>query len=170
MVVVNSLDDPEVKAGLSRSNLPAERWQSAARLIDDMCAQQRIRPGDLGTFTEFSEVEAYKAPGGTPGVTETHLLAVIDVGLVLMREVGLLRKRTDCQFMMFDEFRGGEFRAEESAGGRGWGHVCIQAVRGSIPVFRLGWYYDSRSSDQRHDLNAVANERDRVLAAIRRWV
>lgn len=167
---MSSLDRPELEAAFARSNLPAERWSLAAGWVDDMCSEQGISPGDLGTFTEFSEVEAYRAPDGKPGVTDTYLLAVLDLGLVMMREAGFLRKRTDCQFMMFDEFQGGEVRPEESAGGRGWGHVCIQAARGSIPVFRLGWYFDSRSSEPRHQLNAAANERDRILEAIRRWV
>lgn len=159
-----------MEAAFTRSNLSPERWATAAGWVDDMCSEQGVSPADLGAFTEFSEVEVYRTPDGNPGVADTYLLAVLGVGLVMMREVGVLRKRTDCQFMYFDEFQGGEFRSEESVGGRGWGHVCIQAVRGSIPVFRLGWYFDSRSSDQRHQLNAAANERDRILEAIRRWV
>jgi len=122
----------------------------------------------LGAFAEFSQVEVYRAPEGTPGVTDTHFLAVLGVGLVLMKEAGLFRKRTDCQFMFFSEFEGGTFRAEETVGGRGWGYVAIQAARGSVPLFRLGWYFDERSSDPRHAINAAANERDRVLAAIER--
>lgn len=170
MAAVSALDQPELRAAFERSNLPAERWQTAAGWVDDMCVEQRISPGQLGTFTEFSEVEAYRFPDGEPGVHDTHLLAVIDVGLVMMREVGRFRRKTDCQFMMFDEFQGGEFRAEESVGGRGWGHFCVQAARGSVPVFRIGWYFDDRSSDPRHQLNAAANERDRVLEALRRWI
>jgi hypothetical protein len=163
------LDAVEVRAGFERSNLPEGEWESPASLVDDMCREQGMDASTLGTFTEFSRVEVYRAAGGTPGVTDTHLLAVLDVGLVLIREVGLFKKRTDCQFMMFSEFGEGTFLAEESVGGRGWGHVAIQAARGSVPLFRLGWYFDERSSDPRHALNAAANERDRVLAAIERW-
>jgi hypothetical protein len=170
VAAVSSLDRPELEAAFARSNLPAERWSSAAGWVDDMCSEQGISPGGLGAYTEFSEVEAYRFPDGEPGITDTHLMAVLDVGLVMMREVGTFRKRTDSQFMMFDEFQGGEFVPDESVGGRGWGYVCIQAVRGSVPVFRVGWYFDSRSSDQRNELNSAANERDRILQAIRRWV
>ena len=164
------LDQPELKAAFERSNLPSERWSTAAGWLDEMCSEQNVSPGDLGSYTEFSEVEVYRFPDGEPGVTDTHLLAVLDLGLVVMREVGVFRKSTDSQFMMFDEFRGGEFVPDETLGGRGWGYVCIQAVRGSIPVFRMGWYFDDRSSDPRRGLNAAANERNRVLEAIRRWI
>lgn len=164
------LDAAGVRAAFGRSNLPEDSWGHRAGLVDDMCIEQSLNPGDLGRFTEFSEVEVYRAPGGIPGVTDTYLLAVVDVGLVMMREVGLLKKRTDCQFMMFDEIRGGLFLPQESLGGRGWGHMCIQAARGSMPVFRIGWYFDERSSDPRHAVNAAANERDRILQAIQLWV
>jgi len=167
---MNCLDIANVRAAFERSNVPEPGWVLQATLVDDMCSEQNLRPADLGTFVEFSEVEAYRAPGGTPGVTDTHLLAVLDVGLVMMREIGLLRKRTDCQFMMFDEIRGSAFLPQESIGGRGWGYMAIQVARGSVPVFRMGWYFDERSSDPRHAVNAAANERDRVLQAIERWV
>lgn len=167
---MNCLDVANVRAAFERSNLRESGWVHQATLVDDMCSEQNLRPADLGTVTEFSEVEAYRAPGGTPGVTDTHLLAVLDVGLVMMREIGLLRKRTDCQFMMFDEIRGSAFLPQESVGGRGWGHMAIQMARGSVPVFRMGWYFDERSSDPRHAVNAAANERDRVLQAIQRWI
>jgi hypothetical protein len=36
-------------------------------------------------------------------------------------------------------------------------------------AFRLGWYFDERSSDPRHAINAAAAERDRILAAIECW-
>jgi hypothetical protein len=170
MALVNCLEVAEVRAGFERSNLPEDAWAHWAKLVDDMCGEQGVGPEHLGAFTEFSKVEVYRFPNGEPGVTDTHLLAVLDVGLVMMREAGFLRKRTDSQFMMFSEFQGGEFHPEESIGGRGWGHVCIQAARGSVPLFRFGWYFDSRSSDQRSQLNAAANERDRILQAIRRWV
>lgn len=163
------LDVADVQAAFGRSNLPEDSWGGRAGLVDEMCSEQGLNPGDLGRFTEFSEVEAYRAPSGIPGVTDTHLLAVVDVGLVMMREIGLLRKRADCQFMMFDEIRGGSFLPQESVGGRGWGHMCIQAARGSVPVFRMGWYFDERSSDPRRAVNAAANERDRILQAIQRW-
>jgi hypothetical protein len=169
-VAMTCLDVPEMRAAFERSNLPEDAWPSRAKLVDDMCAEQGLAPADLGTFTDFSEVEGYRAPGGTPGVTNTYLLAVIDVGLAMMREVGLLKKRTDCQYLMFDEIRGGSFLPEESVGGRGWGHMDIQAARGSVPVFRIGWYFDERSSDPRHAVNAAANERDRILQAIQRWI
>ena len=100
---------------------------------------------------------------------KTHLLVVLDVGLVLMREVGVLKKRTDVQFMFFSDFGNGSFSPQESVGGRGWGHMDIQAAQGSLPLFRLGWYFDERSSDPRHAINATAAERDRILAAIQRW-
>lgn len=164
------LDVAEVRAGFERSNLLEDSWGQPAKLVDDMCREQGLRPADLGKFTEFSQVEAYRTPDGTPGITDTHLLAVLDVGLVMMREVGLLKKRTDCQYMMFSEFEGGSFLPEESIGGRGWGHMAIQAVRGSVPVCRFGWYFDERSSDPLHAVNAAANERDRVLEAIQRWI
>jgi hypothetical protein len=164
------LDVAEVRAAFKRSNLPEDDLIGPARLVDAMCNEQGLRTADLGTFAEFSQVEAYRAPGGSPGVTDTHLLAVLDVGLVMMREAGLLRKRTDCQYMMFSELGGGSFLAEESVGGRGWGHMAIQVARGSVPVFRMGWYFDERSSDPRHTVNAAANERDRILQAIQRWL
>lgn len=167
---MNCLDVAQVRAAFERSNVPESSWASQATLVDDMCSEQNLQPADLGTFTEFSEVEAYRFPDGAPGVTDTHLLAVLDVGLVMMREIGLLRKRTDCQFMMFDEIRGSAFLPQESIGGRGWGHMAIQMARGSVPVFRMGWYFDERSSDPRHAVNAAANERDRVLQAIKRWI
>ncbi len=163
------LDVADVRAAFERSNLPEVSWVHQARLVDDLCSEQGLPPTHFGAFAEFSEVEAYRAPGGTPGVTDTHLLAVVDVGLVMMRGIGLLKKRTDCQFMMFDEIRGGSFLPQESIGGRGWGHMCIQAARGSVPVFRMGWYFDERSSDPRRGVNAAANERDRILQAIQRW-
>jgi hypothetical protein len=90
-----------------------------------------LSAAQLGRFTEFSQVEAYRAPGGSPAVTETYLLAVLDVGLMMMNEVGRFRKRTDSQFMFFSEFGDGLFLPEESVGGRGWGHMDIQATRGS---------------------------------------
>lgn len=170
VVAMSCLDIAEVQAGFERSNLPSDAWRHSAGLIDDMCAEQGLRATDLGPFAEFSQVEAYRFPDGLPGVTDPHLLAVLDVGLVMMREIGMLRKRTDCQFMMFSEFEGGSFSAEESVGGRGWGYMAIQAKRGSVPVFRMGWYFDERSSDPRHTVNAAANERDRVLQAIQRWI
>jgi hypothetical protein len=46
----------------------------------------------------------------------------------------------------------------------------VQAVRGSLPVFRFGWYFDERFSDRRHAVNAAANERDRILQAIQWWI
>ena len=164
------LDVAEVRTAFERSNLPGDAWARSAGLVDDMCAEQGMQPATLGSLTEFSEVEAYRAPGGNPGVTDTHLLAVIDIGLIMMREIGFLKKRTDCQFMMFSEFQGGSFLPQESVGGRGWGHMAIQAVRGSVPVFRIGWYFDERSSNPHHGFNAAANERDRILQAIERWV
>ena len=167
---MNCLDVANVRAAFERSNVPESGWVHQVMLVDAMCSEQALRPADLGTFTELSEVEVYRAPGGTPGVTDTHLLAVLDVGLVMMREIGLLRKRIDCQFMMFDEVQGGSFLPQESIGGRGWGHMAIQLARGSVPVFRMGWYFDERSSDPRHAVNAAANERDRVLQAIQRWI
>lgn len=167
---MSCLDVTEVRAGFERSNLPRDGWDHSAGLIDDMCIEQGLRTGDLGAFAEFSQVEVYRAPGGLPGVTDTHLLAILDVGLVMMREIGLFKKRTDCQYMMFSEFEGGLLLPQESVGGRGWGHMAIQAVRGSVPVFRLGWYFDERSSDPRHAVNAAANERDRILQAIQRWI
>lgn len=163
------LDTPELRAAFERSNLPQDAWTGAARLVDDMCAEANVRPADLGRFTEFSEVQAYRSPSGTPGVTDTYLLAVLDVGLALMRQVGLLKKRTDSQFMFFNEFGNGSFLPLESIGGRGWGHMDIQAAQGSVPVFRMGWYFDERSSDPRHAINAAAGERDRILEAIGRW-
>lgn len=167
---MSCLDAANVRAAFERANLPEGGWVHQAGLVDDMCSEQGLRPADLGTFIEFSEVEAYRAPGGTPDVTDTHLLAVLDVGLVMMREIGLLKKRTDCQYMMFDEVQSGSFLPQESIGGRGWGHMAIQVARGSVPVFRMGWYFDERSSDPRHAVNAAANERDRVLQAIQRWI
>jgi hypothetical protein len=168
-VEASCLDADNVRTGFERSNLPQQDWPGAARLVDAMCKEQGVGPADLGNFTEFSRAEAYRAASGTPGVTDTYLLAVVDVGLVLMREVGLLRKRADCQFMFFSEFQGGTFTAEESLGGRGWGHMDIQAARGSISLFRIGWPFDERSSDPSRAINAAANERDRVLQAIQRW-
>jgi len=169
-MAMSCLDIAQVRSAFERSNLSESDWAQQAKLVDDMCREQNLRPQDLGTFTEFSEVEAYRFPGGTPGVTDTHLLAVLDVGLVMMREIGLLRKRTDCQFMMFDEIRGSDLLPEETIGGRGWGYMAIQVSRGSVPVFRMGWYFDERSSDPRRAVNAAANERDRVLQAIKRWI
>lgn len=167
---MSCLDVPELREGFERSNLSEDAWPQAARLVDGMCAEGNVKPTDLGRFTEFSEVQAYRFPSGTPGATDTHLLAVLDIGLVLMREVGLFRKRPDSQFMFFDEFGNGSFLPVESVGGRGWGHMDIQASQGSVPVFRIGWYFDERSSDPRHAINAAAGERDRVLEAIRRWI
>jgi hypothetical protein len=167
---MSCLDVADVRAAFERSNVPESGWAHQAGLVDDMCSEQNVRPADLGRFVEFSEVEAYRAPDGVPGVTDTHLLAVLDVGLVMMREVGLLRKRTDCQLMMFDEVKGGSFLPQESIGGRGWGHMAVQLTRGSVPVFRMGWYFDERSSDPRRAVNVAANERDRILQAIQRWV
>jgi hypothetical protein len=163
------VDVPDLRAAFERSNLLEEARGGAARLVDGMCAEANVQPADLGRFTEFSEVQAYRFPSGTPGVTDTYLLAVLDVGLVLMKEAGLLRKRTDSQFMYFDEFGNGTFRPLETMGGRGWGHMDIQAAQGSVPVFRIGWYFDERSSDPRHAINAAAGERDRILEAIMRW-
>jgi hypothetical protein len=163
------LDVPELREGFERSNLPEAAWGGAARLVDGMCAEAEVPPVHLGRFTEFSEVQAYRFPSGTPGVTDTYLLAVLDVGLVMMKEVGLLRKRTDSQFLYFSEFGNGTFHPAESIGGRGWGHMDIQAAHGSVPVTRFGWYFDERSSDPRHGINAAAGERDRILAAIERW-
>ena len=165
---MSCLDADNVRAAFERSNLPQEGWAHPAKLMDDMCAEQGVPPAELGTFTEVSAVEVYRASGGA-SPADDHLLAVIDVGLVIMREVGLFKKRTDCQFMFFSEFQGGSFLPEESVGGRGWGHMEIQAARGSIPLFRVGWYFDQRSSDPRHSINAAANERDRILEAIQRF-
>ncbi len=164
------LDLAEVRAAFERSNLPEDSWAHPAGLVDDMCSEQGMSATQLGRFTEFSQVEAYRAPGGSPAVTETYLLAVLDIGLVMMNEVGRFRKRTDSQFMFFSEFGDGLFLPEESVGGRGWGHMDIQATRGSVPVFRMGWYFDERSSDPRRTINAAANERDRILRAIKRWL
>lgn len=164
------LDVPELREAFERSNLPEDAWDEAARLVDDMCTEANVQPANLGRFTEFSEVQAYRSPSGTPGVTDTYLLAVLDVGLALVRQVGMLRKRTESQFMFFDEFGNGSFLPQESIGGRGWGHMDIQAAQGSVPMFRIGWYFDERSSDPRHAINAAAGERDRVLEAIRRWI
>lgn len=166
--MASCLDVAEVRAGFERSNLLESEWARNARFLDDMCEEQGVEPTKLGAFAEFSRVEVYRAPEGSPGVTDTHFLAVLGVGLVLMKEVGMLRKRTDCQFMFFSEFEGGTFRPDESIGGRGWGHMAIQAARGSVPLFRLGWYFDERSSDRRNAINAAADERDRMLAAIER--
>lgn len=165
---MSCIDVPAVRAAFERSNVAADAWAGSAKLVDDLCAEQGMEPATLGTFTEFSQVEVYQAPGGSSPAA-AHLLAVIDVGLVMMREVGLFKKRTDCQFMFFSEFQGGAFLSQESIGGRGWGHMDIQAARGSVPVFRMGWYFDERSSDPRHAVNAAANERDRMLQAIQRW-
>jgi hypothetical protein len=70
----------------------------------------------------------------------------------------------------FSELEGGSFLPQECIGGRGWGHMAIQAARGSVAVFRMGWYFDERSSDPRHTVNAAASERDRILQAIQRWL
>lgn len=59
---------------------------------------------------------------------------------------------------------------QERVGGRGWGRMDIQATRGSLPLFRLGWSFDDRSTDPRHDVNAAANERERVLHAVQWWI
>jgi hypothetical protein len=166
---VTCLDVPELREGFERSNLQEDAWAGAAYLVDGMCDEANVPPSKLGRFTEFSEVQAYQSPSGTPGVTDTYLLAVIDVGLALLKEVGRFKKRVDSQFMFFNEFGNGTFKAEETMGGRGWGHMDIQAAQGSIPVFRMGWYFDERSSDPRHAINAAAGERDRILEAIHRW-
>lgn len=163
------LDIPELRAAFERSNVGEGAWPEAARLVDDMCAEANVQPAHLGRFTEFSEVQAYRSPSGTPGATDQHLLAVLDVGLVMMRRAGILKKRTDSQFLYFSEFGNGSFEPVESIGGRGWGHMDIQAAHGSVPVFRMGWYFDERSSDPRHAINAAAGERDRILEAIQRW-
>lgn len=111
------VDVPELRAAFERSNLSEDAWAGAARLVDGMCAEANVQPADLGRFTEFSEVQGYRFPSGTPGVTDTYLLAVLDVGLVLMKEAGLLRKRTDSQFMFFNEFGNGTFLPLETLGG-----------------------------------------------------
>jgi hypothetical protein len=165
---VACLEVPELRAALERSNLPEEDWARNASMVDDMCGESGVDPTRLGIFTEFSQVEAFQSPNGVPAVTKPHLLAVLGVGLILMREAGVFRKRTDVQSLWFSEFGSGTFLAQESVGGHGWGYMVIQAMRGSVPLFRLGWYFDERSSDSLQTINAAANERDRILTAIER--
>ncbi|HEV2856966.1 MAG TPA: hypothetical protein VGW80_01030 [Solirubrobacterales bacterium] len=165
---MGALEVPELRSAFERANIDSGEWANSAKLVDDMCLEQGISASTLGRFTELSQVEVYRDPDGA-SPTKTHLLAVLDVGLVLMREVGILKKRTDAQFLFFSEFGNGSFSPQESVGGRGWGHMDIQAAQGSLPLFRLGWYFDERSSDPRHAINAAAAERDRILVAIERW-
>jgi hypothetical protein len=154
--------------GFEGSNLAEDAWPEAACLVDDMYVEANVRPAELGRFTEFSEVQAYRFPSGTPSVTDQYLLAVLDVGLPMMRRAGLPKKRTDFQFMYFSEFGNGSFEPVESVGGCGWGHMDIQAAHGSRSPGWVGTSTNGPSAPSTQSTPA-AGERDRILAAIRRW-
>jgi hypothetical protein len=165
-VLVSSLDLVEIRDAFERSNLEPGSLARSAEMVDALCAERGLGFRDLGPVPEFSEVEVFRAANGA-SPADRHLLALLDVGLVLIRELGP-DEHGDSRSTVFTELPGASFSRGHSLAGPGWGHMEIQASRLSAPLFRLGWPFDIRSHDHREQMTEVARERDRILAAIRR--
>jgi hypothetical protein len=163
MTASSCLQDPHIRAAFERSNIEQSEWEHNARQLDFLLSSG-FQPSDI---EEVSVVEAYRKPDGSSMGSVTHLLTLMFPGVALLREAGLLRKRTDVQEFLYSEFPGGTFVAEEAELGRGWGVCAIQARVGSVPLFRLGWHW-SAGHGQSRELMAVAAERDRILSSMQR--
>jgi hypothetical protein len=163
-------DDPDVQAALARSNIPPEAHAGRAALLDAMLAHEGLSLAVL-MGCELSEVEAFLRPDGMSNANEC-LLVLMSVGLILVTPGGGLFRRNaapDAQFMVFEDMRGGSFVPVSRQQGQGWGWFSVQARIGTQPMFTIGWPFDGRSRSAARQPAAATAERDRILAAIRRY-
>lgn len=148
------LSDPHMQAAFERSNLPRGAWDWGAGFLDDYFANV---PGVRPRFIEeVSVVEFFRKPDGSSMGTDTMLLGVLKVGLILTSE-------RDFKEFVYSDSATAAFVADDLVHGRGRGECAIQAVSsGSAPVFRIGWEWD-RKGDAHEQFDAAAAERDRIL-------
>ena len=164
---MSCLSDDEFRAAFERSNVPSNLLEHSARLVDDMLAEGGVEATTI-KGVDFSLVDMFIRPDGQSSA-EKHLMAVLhSIGIVLMREVGLRKKKTKSDFMYYSDQPGIQFGASQREQVRGWGWFHIHALIGGQPVFTLGWpwSYSGGSPPNAAEPAAAQAERDRILEVL----
>lgn len=155
--MTSCLNHPHIQEVFSRSNVPSSAWPYQAKQLDAMLKQEDIHQAHV---LEVSLVEEYRKPDASSLDSDTSLLILFTIGCMLLRERGLLTKKTQMREFLYKDARGASFVATQTTHWSGQGDFAIEAVAGGRAVFRLGWSWGTGGSD----LARAEAECSRILA------
>lgn len=153
---------------IADSNLADSTSRPAAleELVDACC---RPSPNSTDDVVAVSKVGCQRTPDGHARGTDEVVLVVFPIEFAIARRRGVLRKRVDVEHHRYQEFKTMVPDRGTIGPGARTGEYGIDFLgHGDVRALRLAWsWWCPAPGDGARERMAAAEERDRVLAAMR---
>jgi hypothetical protein len=147
------------------SNVPSTEYAKWSAIVDGMLQQEGVDRAAI-PYVKFSLVDVFNRPDGLSDHSKYLMCVFRNLGILLAREKGVLRKSLDVQAMYYSDNPGLGFAVSDREQNRGWGWYHIHGMLGGQYQFTLGWPWSHRPGGYSQTPAMAMAERDRILAAL----